>query len=46
MQEFDGLWYMINNAGTYVGVRPPKAFSDRTKNAHDADYDASGTTRK
>ena len=41
MKEFDGLWYMINNASTYVEVRPPKAFIDRTKNAHDADYDAS-----
>lgn len=46
MKEFDGLWYMINNAGTYVGVRPPKAFNDRTKNAHDADYDASKTLSK
>ena len=41
VKEFDGLWYTINNASTYVGVRPPKAFVDRTKNAHDADYDAS-----
>ena len=46
MQEFDGLWYMINNASTYVQARPPKAFTDRTKNAHDADYDASETPRK
>ena len=41
VKEFDGLWYTINNAGTYVEVRQPKAFTDRTKNAHDADYDAS-----
>ena len=46
MKEFDGLWYMINNASTYVEVRPPKAFIDRTKNAHDADYDAAETPRK
>ena len=46
VKEFDGLWYTINNASTYVGVRPPKAFVDRTKNAHDADYDASETPRK
>ena len=43
MQEFDGLWYMTNNASTYVQARPPKAFIDRTKNAHDADYDAAGS---
>ena len=41
VKEFDGLWYTINNAGTYVEVRQPKAFTDRKKNAHDADYDAS-----
>ncbi|WP_298779117.1 hypothetical protein [uncultured Fretibacterium sp.] len=46
MKEFDGLWYMINNAGTYVQVRPPKAFIDRTKNAHDADYDAAETPKE
>ena len=46
VKEFDGLWYTINNASTYVGVRPPKAFIDRTRNAHDADYDASETPRK
>lgn len=46
VKEFDGLWYMINNASTYVEVRPPKAFIDRTKNAHDADYDAAETPRK
>ena len=33
VKEFDGLWYTINNASTYVGVRPPKAFVDRTENA-------------
>ena len=46
VKEFDGLWYMINNASTYVEVRPPKAFIDRTKNAHDADYDAAETPKK
>ena len=43
VKEFDGLWYTINNASTYVQARPPKAFIDRTKNAHDADYDAAGS---
>ena len=46
VKEFDGLWYMINNASTYVEVRPPKAFIDRTKNAHDADYDAAETPKE
>lgn len=46
MKEFDGLWYMINNASTYVQVRPPRSEIDRTKNAHDADYDASRTLQK
>ena len=41
VKEIDGLWYTINNSSTYLEVRPPKAFIDRTKNAHDADYDAS-----
>ena len=46
VKEFDGLWYTINNSSTYLEVRPPKAFIDRTKNAHDADYDAAETPRK
>lgn len=46
MQEFDGLWYMINNASTYVQVRPPRSELDRTKNAHDADYDVRKTPQK
>ncbi len=33
-QYDDGLWYVINNASTYVEVRQPKR-----QNAHDADYD-------
>jgi hypothetical protein len=40
MQERDGLWYVINNAGTYAEVRPPKSAEDTRKNAHDADFDA------
>ncbi len=37
VQQFsDGLWYVINNASTYVGVRPPTNIVD---NSHDADYD-------
>ena len=39
MQENDGLWYMINNANTYMGVRDPKSAVDARRNAHDADYD-------
>jgi hypothetical protein len=39
MQEHDGLWYMINNAATYAGVREPKSAADGRRNAHDADYD-------
>lgn len=45
VKEFDGLWYTINNAGTYVQVRPPQSALDRVKNAHDADYDAQGTPK-
>ncbi len=39
MQQHDGLWYVINNAGTYAEVRPPKSALDAKKHAHDADYD-------
>lgn len=39
VKEFDGLWYTINNAGTYAQVRPPKSVADARKNAHDADHD-------
>ena len=39
MQEHDGLWYMINNAATYVTVRDPIAVVEAKRNAHDADYD-------
>lgn len=39
MQEHDGLWYVINNSGTYAEVRPAKSAQDARKNAHDADYD-------
>ena len=39
VKEYDGLWYTINNAGTYSQVRPPKSVVNRKKNAHDADFD-------
>ena len=35
----DGLWYVINNAATYVQVREPKTETIRRSHAHDADYD-------
>ena len=34
----DGLWYVINNAATYVQVRDPKSEVVRRSHAHDADY--------
>jgi len=33
----DGLWYVINNAGTYSGVREP--YSAKNHYGHDASYD-------
>ena len=36
-QYQDGLWYVINNADTYLKVRAP--VSNRPDNSHDADYD-------
>lgn len=36
-QYQDGLWYVINNADTYMRVREPA--SSRPDNSHDADYD-------
>lgn len=36
-QYQDGLWYVINNADTYLKVRDP--VSHRPSNSHDADYD-------
>ena len=39
MQEHDGLWYMTNNANTYMGIRDPRAAVDARRNAHDADFD-------
>ena len=40
VQKFDdGLWYVINNAATYVQVREPRAETIRRSHAHDADYD-------
>ncbi len=32
----DGLWYVINNSGSYVDVRQP---TKANNNSHDADYD-------
>ncbi len=32
----DGLWYVINNSGSYVDVRKPQNIQN---NSHDADYD-------
>ena len=39
VKDYDGLWYVINNAATYVDVRRPKSDLDAKKNAHDADFD-------
>lgn len=36
-QYEDGLWYVINNAGTYAGVRDP--YSSKNHYGHDARYD-------
>ena len=36
-QYQDGLWYVINNADTYMKVREPAR--SRPDNSHDADYD-------
>ncbi|MBQ7196697.1 MAG: hypothetical protein IJS40_04740 [Synergistaceae bacterium] len=38
-QYDDGLWYVINNAATYVQVKEPKAVQIQRSHAHDADYD-------
>ena len=35
----DGLWYVINNAATYVQVKDPRSVVLRRRRAHDADYD-------
>ncbi|MBQ7593309.1 MAG: hypothetical protein IJU48_03015 [Synergistaceae bacterium] len=40
VKEFDGgLWFVINNASTYVEVKQPKSEIDRRNRAFDADYD-------
>ena len=36
-QYEDGLWYVINNADTYLDVRAPR--DARAEHSHDADYD-------
>ena len=38
-QYEDGLWYVINNAATYVQVKEPKSVQIKKSHAHDADYD-------
>lgn len=35
----DGLWYVINNAATYVQVKIPQSEAIRRSYAHDSDYD-------
>ncbi|MBQ3645886.1 MAG: hypothetical protein IJM82_05710 [Synergistaceae bacterium] len=35
----DGLWYVINNAATYVQVKETNTEKIRRSHAHDADYD-------
>lgn len=35
----DGLWYVINNAATYVQVKEPKSIQIKRSHAHDADFD-------
>ena len=44
MRQYDGLWYVINNASTYAQVREPKQASDARHNAHDAEHDYPGAT--
>ena len=40
VKEFDGgLWFVINNAASYVEVKPMKSEIDRRNKAFDADYD-------
>lgn len=36
-QYEDGLWYVINNADSYLDVRAPR--DARAEHSHDADYD-------
>ena len=38
-QYEDGLWYVINNAATYVQVKEPKSVQIKRSRAHDADFD-------
>ena len=40
VKEFDGgLWFVINNAASYVEVKPTKSEIERRNHAFDADYD-------
>ena len=35
----DGLWFVINNAATYVEVKPTRSEIEKRNRAFDADYD-------
>ncbi|NQS72551.1 MAG: hypothetical protein HQQ73_10450 [Desulfobulbaceae bacterium] len=37
VRQYEGLWFVTNNAATYTEVRRPQSEFDRT--GHDADYD-------
>ena len=40
VKEFDGgLWFVINNAASYVEVKPTRSEIERKNRAFDADYD-------
>ena len=40
MKQFDGgLWFVINNAATYVQVKPSRAEIEKRNRAFDADFD-------
>ena len=40
VQRFDdGLWYVVNNHGTYTEVRKPAGYRQQTYGSHDADLD-------
>lgn len=35
----DGLWYIVNNHGTYAEVRSPAKYKQKNTTTHDADFD-------
>lgn len=43
LQNFDGLWHVVNNASTYVQVRPPKSELRKRHQRFDADFDMADT---